>query len=176
MRVGLLDIAAAGALAAALLLPAPTREIVPLFRNDTSLAAPLAEAQADALRAPHDGRAAARLADLLVRARETDWAIAAATTAAREPFPGRWRAMVAASAAFTDRIELAPAYAWADQALKACDEPGSDCAEMERTRLDMYVTALRAAVESGIDPAKNPKGFEDVVRKAVPLIRLGKPK
>ncbi len=176
MRVGLLDIAAAGALAAALLLPAPTRDIVPLFRNDTSLPALLAEAQADALRTPHDGRAAARLADLLVRARETDWAIAVSAAAAREASPGRWRAMVAASAAFTDRLELAPAYAWADQALKWCDAPGSDCAEMERGRLDMYVTALRAAVESGVDPTKNPKGFEDVVRKAVPLIRLGKPK
>ncbi len=176
MRVGLLDIAAAGALAAALLLPAPTREVVPLFRNDTSLVAPLQEAQADALRTPHDARAAARLADLLVRARETDWAVAVATAAAREASPGRWRAMVAASAAFTDRLELAPAYAWADHALQACDEPGSDCAEMERGRLDMYVIALRAAVQSGIDPAKNPKAFEEVVRKAVPLIRLGKPK
>jgi hypothetical protein len=165
-----------GALAATVLLPAPSREVTPLFRNDTSLPALLADAQADALRPPHDGRAAARLADLLVRARETDWAIAVGAAAAHETSPGRWRAMVATSAAFTDRLELRPAYMWADQALKACDEQGSDCTDMERTRLDMYATALRAAVDSGVDPTKNPKGFEDVVRKAVPLIRLGKPK
>ena len=176
MRVGLLDIAAAGALAGALLLPAPSREIQPLFSSDTSLAPAIAKAQAEAQRSPPDGRAVARLADLLVRARQTDWAMRVAIAGAAVPSPGQWRPMVAASTTAAERADLLTAYAWAARALAVCEEPHSDCAELERGRLEIYVKALAAVVESGIDPVKNPKGFEDVVRKAVPLIRMGKPK
>jgi hypothetical protein len=176
MRVGLLDIAAAGALAAALILPSPSRDVKPLFMLDTSLAPALADAQADAWRHRADGRAIARLSDLLVRARQTDWAIRAAVAGADEVSPSAWRAMVAASAAHADRAEYTPAFDWADRALAACVAPGSDCAEDERTRLGVYVAALKAAVQSGADPYHNAKAFDDAIKTAVPLIRLGRPR
>jgi hypothetical protein len=96
--------------------------------------------------------------------------------ASAEKGPERWRAMVAVSAAHADRLEIGPAYEWADKALAACDEEGAVCADYERMRLELYVAALKAGFDSGIDPQKNAAGFADAVRKAAPLIRIGKPK
>jgi hypothetical protein len=174
VRVGLLDIVAAGALIVAVVLPSPSRPIKTLYVRDAADLGPrLGEAQAEVARAPRSGTAVAGLADLLVRARQTDWAIRVA--AAFQPETAdRWRAHVAASAAHVDRFEIGPGLEWAARALAACEAPGADCAEHERARLALYEGALRAAHESQIDPKRNPKGFVDAVDRAVPLIRIGR--
>jgi hypothetical protein len=174
--VGLLDIVAAGALAVALLMPSPSRPIRPLYGKEAvSLAPRIAEAQARVALDPEDGTAAAALADLLVLARQTDWAIRAAVRAAPSESPDAWRAMVAASAAHVDRYEIRQGLEWAEKALAACEKDGAACADHERARLSLYAGALRAAFDSRIDPRRNPDGFTDAVQRAVPLIRLGHP-
>jgi hypothetical protein len=60
------------------------------------------------------------------------------------------------------------------RAVSACDAEGSDCAEPDRARLEMYNVALRAVFDSHIDPKVNRKGFVEAAQRAVPLIRLGK--
>lgn len=175
VRFGVLDIAAAAAFALVALLPSPARPIRGLVSKDlASLAPRIAEAQADMARDPRDADAAARLADLLVRVRQTDWAVRVAARAAATPSPERWRAMVAVSAAHADRLEIPLAYEWARKALVACEEKDTDCPEFERGRLAMYERALEAAYQSGVDPKINPKGMNEAVEKAVPLIRMGK--
>jgi hypothetical protein len=83
--------------------------------------------------------------------------------------------MVAVSTAHADRFEIRQALEWAEKAISACARDGAGCADHEVGRLEMYASALRAAHESRIDPKRNPEGFADVVERAVPLIRLGRP-
>jgi hypothetical protein len=179
MRVGLLDIVAVGAFLVALVLPSPSREVKSLYGYTNAAQAvtveDLAEAQAEVARDPASGAAAARLAELLVRARQTDWAVRAAVRPATADAADRWRALVALSAAYVDRLEIRSALEWAVRAVEACDADGAACAEHEQARLDLYHTALRAAWDSQIDPKVNRKGFADAARRAVPLIRVGQP-
>jgi hypothetical protein len=177
VRVGLLDIAAFGGLIVALVLPTPSRPVTDLYvRQKAPMQGAIAEAQADLARDPRDGKVAARLVDLLVQARQTDWALRAGAQASVERSADRWRVMAAVSAAHVDRLEIGPAYEWADKALAACAEVGEACADFERARLEIYVAALKAGFDSGIDPRTNRQGFVDAVKKASPLIRLGAPK
>jgi len=174
VRVGILDIVAAGALAVALLMPGPSRPIRLLYNKDAASLTPrIAEAQARVAMDPRDGAAAAALAELLVRTRQTDWAIRAAVRAAATESPDAWRAMVAASAAHIDRYEIRQGLEWAEKALATCEKDGAACAVHERARLNLFVNALRAAFDSRIDPKRNPEGFTDAVERAVPLIRMG---
>ena len=175
MYVGILDIAAAGALALVILLPSPSRPIKPQYVREMAALGPrIAEAQARVARAPGDTAAAAELADLLVRARQTDWAIRAAARGAMSEAPDTWRAQVAISAVHADRLELPLAGEWAHKALATCDAAATGCGDDDRGRLGMYVVALDAARASGADPKLNAKGMNDAVEKAVPLIRFGK--
>ena len=181
VRVGLLDFVAAGALVIALVMPSASRPIRPLYAKDAQALAPkIAEAQARVAANPTDGEAAAALADLLVRVRQTDWAIRVAARAATAPSPDAWRAMVAVSAAHVDRYEIREGLEWATRAIATCEAgaggTGAECADHERARLEMYASALRAAHESRIDPRRNPEGFTDAVSRAVPLIRIGRQK
>lgn len=184
MRLGILDVTAAVVFLVALALPAPARPVRPLYpkeqeRELVGLETRLAGAQADLARDPGDAAAAARLAQLLVEAHQTDWAIRIASVAVEGPgakSPERWRAAVAASAAHTQRREIGPALEWADRALAACGEPGAACPDYERARLETYAAALQAVHDSGIDARKNGRGMFDAVERAVPLIRIGKPR
>lgn len=177
MRVGVLDIVAAGALLVVLVLPSPSREIRALYGYTNAAAAvtpaQIAEAQAEVARDPASGGAAARLAELLVRARQTDWAVRAAVRPATESGADRWRALVALSAAYIDRLEIRAALESAVRAIEACDADGAECADFQHARLDMYHAALRAAYESQIDPKVNKKGFAEAANRAVPIIRVG---
>lgn len=177
--MGVLDIVAAGALLVVLVLPSPSREVKALYGYTNAAAAvtpsQIAEAQAEVARDPASGAAAARLAELLVRARQTDWAVRAAVRPATHDAADRWRALVALSAAYIDRLEIRSALEWAVRAIEACDAEGAQCADYQHARLDMYHQALRAAFDSHIDPKVNRKGFAEAAQKAVPIIRVGQP-
>ena len=180
MRLGILDVTAAVVFLVALALPAPARPVKPLYgRELAGMDVRLAGAQAELARSPGDAAAAARLADLLVEAHQTDWALRVAAEevdGAGARSPERWRAAVAASAAHTERREIGPALEWANRALAACEEPGADCKDYERARLETYTAALQSVHDSGVDARKNGRGVHDAVERAVPLIRIGKPR
>jgi hypothetical protein len=177
VRIGVLDIVAAGAFLFAAVMPSPPRPIKPLFwaRDHAALVPQLAVAQAEVARRPADGEAGARFAALLVEVRQTDWAVRAAVRASRSDSGQRWRALLAASVAHVDRWEIREGLEWAEKTLEACHTPGASCPQHERARVELYERALRAAWESRIDPKVNPSGFHDAVNRAVPLIRLGTP-
>jgi hypothetical protein len=175
VRFGFFDLFAAVALVLALVLPMPSREARPLYSKEgRALESQIAEAQAAVARDANDGAAAARLADVLVAAHQTDWAIRIAAAAAEPKWPTSWRAAVAASAAYMDRREIAPAYEWAARAQSLCET--GDCPDDDRVRLDVYAAALRSVRDSGIDVKKSSKGVDDAALRAVPLIRLGSKK
>ena len=174
MRIGLIDIGAAGLALVVLLLPAPGVPMNPVFDGPAAALAPrIALAQADCWRNPDDGRAVERLVDLLLDAGETDWAMRIAGVAAVRSFPERWRALLALSSVHAFRLEVRPAWDYAQRALAACQEPGAACPDYEQARLETYVAALGSGVDSGIDPRVDIKAFGDAVRRAAPIIRLG---
>jgi hypothetical protein len=174
MRLGLLDVGAAGALLVALVLPRPSLPVKSLYtETERPLVEQAADAQADLARRPSDGRAAARLADALERLRQSDWGVSAAASASQKSGPETWRAQLAVSSAYGQRLEVGPAALWAKRALQSCNAQGAECADFERMRVEMYVTALEAGLASGIDPRREPQRFEDAVRRAAPLLRVG---
>jgi hypothetical protein len=173
-RVGILDLVAVGVTAAAVLLPSQTKAVNPLYEGDVAARQlAIAEAQADLARDPKDRTALTRLTEALTDVGQSDWALRVAGAAAAQPGADRWRALLVVSAAHADRLDVPEAYDWAKKALAACDAPGAACADHERTRIDLYVKALKAGIDSGIDPRLDPEGFAHAVNSATPMIRVG---
>jgi hypothetical protein len=154
--VGIIDLGIATVVLVTLILP--PRE---MYANAVDGGAPterfgLALAEARTMAHPEDGGAVDELARRLGAAGEKDWAIEVAVRGGeRAPrSPTRWRALLAASAAFVDRLDVKPALDYANRALLACGGGEAACPSWERVRMDFYQQALDAGVKSGIDPHK----------------------
>ena len=169
----LLDLAVIVFVAVVVLLPGRERSAVPA-PDDAELryALALAEARVDAH--PTDGGAVEDYGRLLAQASFKDWAIDqtvhAATTAPDSPT--KWRALLAASVAYVDRVDAKPALDFAEQALAACDRSGDACPSWERLRLDIYRGYLDRGVKSGIDPHRDPGGFKRAAEGGIHQIRV----
>ena len=174
LRWGLLDIAGIGVALVAVLLPPPSKQVFPVY-DKQSAAAPteIAAAQAALSRDPQDFAALGRYVDLLAEAGQPDQALRAAGAAFAQPGPTHWRAAVAVASVHADLLDAKAAYEWAGKALTACDEPGADCPDHERVRVDLYAKALKAGIDSGIDPRVDPEGFKKAIDSATPMIRVG---
>ena len=144
---------------------------VPQVEKDVALA------QAQALAHPTDGRAVERLAGLLgVRpVSQHDQALRLAGDAAqrmqKENGATRWRALLAISSVHADRIEIAEASRFANEALEACSAPGADCPPHEKVRLDLYAEQMAAGVEAiahGADPRAEPDKFRSEMGRIHP--------
>lgn len=137
----------------------------------------LALAEARTMAHPDDGGAVDELARRLGAAGEKDWAIEVAVRGSeRAPrSPTRWRALLAASAAFVDRLDVKPALDYANRALSACGAGGGSaeaaCPSWERVRMDFYQQALDAGVKSGIDPHKGPAAAQAFRRAGESALR-----
>jgi hypothetical protein len=138
----------------------------------------LALAEARTMAHPDDGAAVDELARRLGAAGQKDWAIELAvggSERARQS-PTRWRALLAASAAFADRLDVVPALDHANRALSACDDHPAACPSWERSRMKLYQDYLDAGVKSGIDPHRGPaaaQAFRRAGEGALRQIRLG---
>ena len=174
LRVGLLDIAGAGVVVVALLLPTPSKQVLPIYdQNSAAQPAEIASAQAALARDPKDFAALGRYVDLLAEAGQPDQALRAAGAAFAQESPRKWRAAVAVASVHADLLDAKAAYEWAGKALAACDAPGADCPLHERVRVDLYAKALKAGIDSGIDPRLDPEGFKKAIDSATPMIRVG---
>ena len=113
-----------------------------------------------------------------------DWAIDVAVAAAEraKDSPSRWRALLAASVAYVDRLDVVPGLDYANRALNACEaaqQKGTDagspgpCPSWEEVRMQLYQRNLDAGVKSGIDPRHDPRGFRKAGESALRQIHLG---
>ncbi len=174
LRVGLLDIAGAGVVLFVLILPAASKKVLPVYEGrQAELVPDLLAAQAAIARDQGDLIALTRYVDLLSLAGQTDQGLRAAGAAYAAPTPGRWRAALATSSVHADRLDAKEAHEWAEKALVACDAPGADCPTHERVRVDLYAKALKAGIDSGLDPKVDPEGFKHAIDAAIPMIRVG---
>jgi hypothetical protein len=139
---------------------------------DTRLALAFAEARARAH--PDDGKAVADVARRLGETGQLDWAVQAAYVGAERAAksPTRWRALLAASIAHADRLEVKEALELANNTLGECAEVGEGaCPSFEEVRVEIYQRHLDAGVKSGIDPKKDPKGFREKGEAALRHVR-----
>ena len=161
--LGVVDLAILVLVAVAIFLPAREMYASSSYKGD-DFAIALAEART--LATPDDGKAVDELSRRLGEAGWKDWAVEAAVDGAAraEKSPSRWRALLSASVAYVDRVDVVPALDYANRALVACEqarETGGQtaCPSWEEVRMRLYHQHLDAGVRSGINPRQDPKGF-----------------
>jgi hypothetical protein len=124
---------------------------------------------------PEDGAAVDDLSRRLGLVGEKDWAIMVAVhgSSRASQSPSRWRALLAASVAFIDRLDVVPALDYANRALSACEDHPPACPSWEQIRMKLYQAHLDAGVASGIDPRRNPEAFRRAGERALRQIHIG---
>ena len=138
---------------------------------------------------PGDGAAIEDFTRKLGEAGLKDWAVESAVRMSdrAKDSPTRWRALIAASVAFTEKLEVVPALDYANRALAACEMTREQeaarvakgekiavslCPSWEEIRMRLYQSHLDAGVKSGIDPRVDPKGFRAAGENALRHIRI----
>ena len=177
--VGLVDLGIATVVAVAIFLPAREMFAQSAFKTDDTKQFAIAYSEARTMAHPDDGRVIEDLSRRLGEVGFKDWAIDNAVIGSERAkhSPTRWRALLAASVAFVDRLDVRPALDYVDRALAACEsaqEQGevSACPTYEAVRMRLYEQHLSAGVKSGIDPRRDPVGFRKAGESALRSIRL----
>lgn len=176
--VGLVDLGVATVVIVTLVLPAREMYAGSAHKAPEPEQFALALAEARTMAHPGDGGAVDELTRRLGAAGFKDWAIEAAVRGSEraKPSPTYWRALLAASVACVDRLDVVPALDYANRALAACDAPEAACPSWERIRMQLYQQNLDAGVRSGIDPHRGPeaaKAFRRAGEGALRQIHLG---
>jgi hypothetical protein len=177
--VGLVDLGIATVIAVLVLLPAREMYGSAVIKGDDATQFGVALAEARTIARPGDGQAVEDYTRKLDEANQKDWAIDAAVLASSraKDSPTRWRALLAASTAFVDRLDVVPGLDYANRAVNACESARAQgdvgvtaCPSWEQIRMGLYQQSLDAGVRSGIDPRRDPAGF----RKAsqTPLLQI----
>jgi hypothetical protein len=161
-HLNLLDLVVVIVAAVAIFLPPRATYALDAAKGSDADRVALATAEARALAHPDDGMATTELGRRLTAAGHLDWAVEATAELAERAVksPTRWRAMLAVSIAYAERLEAKESLAWARRALDACHQVGTAaCPTEDEIRVDIFVQHLDAGVRSGIDPKRNPEGF-----------------
>jgi hypothetical protein len=174
--VGLVDLAIAMVVFIAIVLPPREMYAAAAMKGSEPEQFALALAEARTMAHPDDGALADELSHKLSEAGFKDWAVEVGidASARAKQSPSRWRALLATSVAYVDRLEAVPALDYAKQALAACEAAGAAaCPSWESIRMDLYEQHLAAGVASKIDPKKNPKAFRAAGQSGLRTIHLG---
>jgi hypothetical protein len=173
----LVDVGVIAIVLVALFLPAREMYAANAIKGDEFS---IALAEARTMARPGDGKAVEDFVRALGDAGMKDWAVEASLRMAEraKDSPTRWRALIAASVALMEKLDVKPALEYAEMALAACTsvrEKGdaAACPSWEEIRMRIYHQHLDAGVKSGIDPRVDAKGFRDAGQSAVRHIRLG---
>lgn len=176
---GLVDLGILTVIGVAVLLPAREMYASAVVKGDEAQQFGIALAEARTIVRPGDGQAVEDFTRKLDEANQKDWAIdaAVAASARAKDSPTRWRALIAASTAFVDRLDVVPGLDYANRALNACSaarEKGdaAACPTWEEIRMQLYQQNLDAGVRSGIDPHKDPRGFRKAGESSLRQIHL----
>lgn len=176
--VGIVDLGIAVVIAVLLVLPGRPMYATPVVKAEAAQFG-LAVAEARTVVNPRDGAAVAELTRQLDEAGQKDWAIDAAVRGSEraKDSPTAWRALLAASSAFVDRLDVVPALDFANRALAACKQSrdmgdATACPSWEEIRVSLYQQSLDAGVRSGIDPRRDPRGFRRAQDRGMLQIHL----
>jgi hypothetical protein len=180
--VGFVDLGVAVVVLVAVVLPAREMYASAAQKGSDADRFALALAEARTMARPDDGAAADDLSRRLGAAGFKDWAIETAVRSGdrARASTSRWRALLAASVAYVDRLDVVPALDYANRALSVCEDvartSGQACPSWEQVRMRLYQQHLEAGVKSGIDPRRGPaaiKAFRRAGESALRQIHLG---
>lgn len=172
--IGLVDLAVITVLIVMVVLPPREMFASPAAKGDDAAQFALALSEARTIANPADGDKLAEFSRRLGDANYRDWAIesSVAGAAAAKGSPTEWKALLAASVAYVDKLEVAAALDYANRALATCRALPGGCPSWEEVRMALYQEHLEAGVKSGVDPKRDPKGFRAAGENAVRSIRL----
>ncbi|MGE0866959.1 MAG: hypothetical protein AB7P03_00245 [Kofleriaceae bacterium] len=172
--VGIVDLGVATVVLVTLLLPAREMYASAAHKADPAAQYQLAAAEARTMADPRDGQKVDDLFRKLSDAGFKDWALEAAVRGEQRSVssPTHWRALLATSLAYVDRIDVKPALEFATRALTECQASRDTCPTWEQVRMELYHQHLDEGVKSGIDPRVDPKGFREASQGAIRTIRL----
>ena len=176
--VGLIDLGVATVVLVTIVLPAREMYASAAQKGTEAEQFALALAEARTMAHPDDGAAIDDLSRRLGAAGFKDWAIEVALHGSEraKQSPTRWRALLATSVAFVDRLDVVPALDYVNRALSACEDQQAACPSWEQVRMKIYQQHLDAGVRSGIDPHRGPKAaeaFRHAGERAVRSIHIG---
>ena len=178
--VGMVDLGVATVVAVMIFLPAREMYASSVVKGDDAKQFSIALAEARTMVNPGDGVAVEELGRNLSDAAQKDWAVETTVHASdrAKDSPTRWRALMAASVAYIDRLDAVPALDYANRALTACHATqdagnAAACPSWEEIRMALYQKHLDAGVKSGIDPHHDPIGFRKAGESALLQIHLG---
>lgn len=172
--IGLTDIAMITVILAMLVLPARQMYASGAIPGDDAAQYALAAAEARTIAHPDDGANVSDLARRLGDANFKDWAVEVGVRGAKaaKGSPTEWQALLAASSAYVDKLDVVPALDFANRALTTCRGVASGCPAWEDLRMSFYIQHLDAGVKSGIDPKRDPLGFRKAGETALRSGRL----
>lgn len=177
--VSLIDVVTAVMVLFVLVLPARTMLAAPAASGTEAERYRLALSEARAIDDRKDGELISELSRRLGEAGFRDWAVEAAARGVVDAAdsPSRWRALLATSVAYVERLDAKPALEYANRALAACAAAKAIdervCPSWEEVRMDLYARHLDAGVKSGIDPHKDPSGFRRAGESGLRTIHIG---
>jgi len=178
----LVDVGVVTVVAVAIFLPAREMYAASAIKGTEDKQFAVALAEARTMARPGDGLAAEDLAKKLGEADLKDWAVEASVKASErsKDSPTRWRALIATSVAYIEKLEVVEALDYANRALAACEsarEKGdaAACPSWEEVRMRLYQQHLDAGVQSKIDPRLDPAGFRRAGESALRHIYIGSP-
>jgi hypothetical protein len=176
--IGVIDLGVAVLVVATVIFPAQEMYAGSAQKGTDAERFTLALSEARMMARPDDGAAVDDLARRLGAADFKDWAIEAAIRGSEhaKQSPTRWRALLAVSVAFVDRLDVVPALDYANRALSACEDQRAACPSWEQIRMTLYQQHLDAGVKAGIDPRRGPeaaKAFRRAGESALRSIHLG---
>jgi len=167
-------------IAVAVLLPAREMYAGNAMKGDAQAQFAVALAEARTMARPDDGFALEDFAKQLGRADQKDWAVEVSVRGSEraKESPTRWRALIAASVAYIEKLDVVQALDYANRALAACEttrEKGNAaaCPSWEEVRMRLYQQHLDAGVQSKIDPRLDPAGFRRAGESALRHIYIG---
>lgn len=172
--IGLVDLAIVTIILVMVVLPPRQMYAAAAAKGDEPAQFALALAEARTMAHPEEGANVGELSRRLGEANFKDWAIEAAVDGAGKAkgSPSEWKALLAASVAYVDKIDVMPALDYANRALTTCQAIQTGCPSWEEVRMKLYTQHLDAGVKSGIDPRRDPRGFRAAGESALRTIRL----
>lgn len=175
LNVGLVDLAVLTVLfVMAVLPPRPMYASAAAKGFDDHAQFAFALGEARTIADPKDGELLADFARRLGEANYKDWAIDASVGGAKRATgaPTEWKALLAASVAYVDKLDIQAALDYGTRALEVCRGLPTGCPSWEEVRMAIYREHLDAGIKSGIDPKIDPKGFRAASENAIRSIRL----
>jgi hypothetical protein len=176
---GIVDLGILTLAAVALFLPPREMYASSSYKGDEAYRFAIALAEARTIARPDDGKHVDDFTRAMGETGFKDWAVEAALDGSEraKDSPTRWRALLAASVAYVDRLDVIPALDYANRALAACEtareKGGADaCPSWEEVRMRLYHRHLDAGVASGINPRQDPGGFRAAGESGIRQIRL----